>query len=204
MKKTITLALAAVLAFALLGPAEAKKKKPKKPPAPAPVEVQFFLRADTDCPETYLSTTAGTADDSCYFGVNDMFNELGENPIGGDPVRHYAATDGVPLTLDPTRKVTGTITVSGWSGTGLGNAELDVTLLATIAGEEKVLGTFTESYTGEANTDHVSTFEIVLDPSFAGAVAETLTLDVNAHGVTLFGRGVEHNGQSFIKVPALK
>ena len=202
MKKIAIFVLASVLAFGLLGPAAAKKKK--KPPAPAPVEVQFFLRADADCPEPYLSTTAGSDDGGCYYGVNDAFNETGPALVSGDPVDHYVAVDGVPLTLDPTRKVTGSITVSGWAGTGLGNAELDVTLIGTIAGEEVTLGTFAESYTGEPNTNHTSEFEIALDPALAGAVVEGLTLDVYSHGVTVFGRGAEHNGQSWIKVPGLK
>ena len=202
MKKIAIFALASVLAFGLLGPAAAKKKK--KPPAPAPVEAQFFLRADTDCPEPFLSTTAGTADDWCYYGMNDTFNETGPAAVSGDPVDHYVAVDGVPLTLDPTRKVTGSITISGWAGTGVGNAELDVALIGTIAGEEVVLGTFAESYSGQPNTNHVSEFEMVLDPALAGAVVEGLTLDVHSHGVTIFGRGAEHNGQSWIKVPGLQ
>jgi hypothetical protein len=204
LKKVAIFVLAGVLAFGLLGPAAAKKKKPKKPPALAPVEVQFFLRADTDCPEAYLSTTAGSEDDWCYYGLNDTFNETGPEAVSGDPVDHYVAVDGVPLTLDPTRKVTGSLTISGWAGTGVGNAELDVALLATIGGEEKTLGTFAESYSGEPNTNHVAAFEIEIDPALAGAVVESLTLDVHSHGMTVFGRGAEHNGQSWIKVPALQ
>ena len=203
VKKIVTLGLVGLLALGLLSPASAAKKK-KKPKAPVPVEVQFFLRADDGCPEPYLSTEAGSADGFCYYGVDDMFNEYGADAAFGDPVDHYVATDGVPLKLDPARKVTGSITISGWAGTGIGPAELDVTLKGTIAGEEKVLGTFAESYTGEPNVDHVSEFEITIDPALAGAVLDGLTLDVYSHGTTLFGRGAEHNGQSFIKVPAFQ
>ena len=202
MKKLMTFSLVAVLAFGLLAPAEAKKKKPK--PAPAPVELQFFMRADEGCEAPYLSLTAGTADDSCYYGVNDMFNEYPSNPLAGDPVDHYVATDGVPFTIDPTRKVTGTVEISAWNGLGMGAGEVDVTLLGTIAGEEKELGTFHEAYTGEPDTNHVSNFEIELDPALAGVVIEGLTLDVYVHGVVVGGRGPEHNGLSFVKVPAIQ
>ncbi|MDQ3981881.1 MAG: hypothetical protein M3271_04285, partial [Actinomycetota bacterium] len=111
MKKTITLVLVGLLAFAVVGPADAKKKKPKKPTA-VPVEVQFFLHTDEDCAAPFLSLSDGEDVTDCFFGVDDMFNEYPQaEPAFGDPVDHYVASEGLPLTLDPSRKVTGTITI---------------------------------------------------------------------------------------------
>jgi hypothetical protein len=210
VRKTITLMLVAVLALAVTGPVAAKKKKK---PRPAPVDVQYFLRTGEGC-ELSLSLTDGEDASDCFYGVDDMFNEypqLQGNAVFAEGTDHYIAAEGLPLTLDPTRKATGTISIRAYGapGTltfGIGNAEVDLTLKATVAGEEKELGTFTHAYTAGPNHVEVVEFEIPIDPAFAGVVAEGLTLDVWTHGTVLFGRGIEHDSEipPSIKVPALK
>jgi hypothetical protein len=207
VKKTITLVLVGLLAFVVLGPAAAKKKKPKKPSAPVPVEVQYFLRTEEACEAPFLSTTDGEDVSDCFFGVDDMFNEYAAAQAAiGDPVDHYVAADGLPLKLDAARKAVGTISIRGWNGTGVGSAVVDLTLKATIAGEEKELGTFSHSYTAGPNQVEQVDFEITIDPAVAGLVAEGLTLDVYAHGNIILGRGVEHDSDPApsITIPAFK
>lgn len=207
MKKTITVALAVMLAIAVLGPASAAKKKKPKKPAPAPVELQFFLRAEASCAEAFLSLTDGE-DVDCVYGdqpLNPVYANTQGTPAETDPYLHYPAADGVPLTLDTSRKVTAAITTRGWNGTGAGEAEFQFTLVGEIAGEEKELGAYTHSGTFGPGEFAVMEFEMALDPALAGAVVDALRLDVYIDGVNVMGRGIEHDEPvSSIKVPALK
>lgn len=218
MRKTITLALTAALAFALVGPADAKKKKPKKPPAATPVEVQYFLRTEESCEAPFLSLTDGEDPSDCFFGIDDMFNEypqLQGNAVFGEGTDHYTASEGLPLKLDASRKVTGTMTIRGYNPTvngqgvimwGIGEAEVDITLKATIAGAEKEIGTLNHAYTAGPNHLEKVDFEFTIDPSLNGAVVEGLTLDVRTHGTVIFGRGIEHDAEvpPSIKIPAFQ
>lgn len=202
MKKTIILGLVALLAVSVVGPAAAKKKKPKPKPAPAAVSLQYFLRSDEACEAPFLSLTDGE-DSDCVYG------DTGFSPVwdaaGEDFSSYYAAADGLPLVFDTSRKITGSMSIRGWNGTGVGNAEVNIALIATIAGEEKEIGTYTESYT--AGPQHVQNvvFEMTIDPALAGVTVEGLTLAVDANGTTLGGRGVEHDDAvPSVTIPALK
>jgi hypothetical protein len=204
VKKLVIFALVAVLAVSLLGPATAAKKKKKKKKVPTPIELQFFLRTNGDCAAPFLSLTDGE-DGDCVYGDGGIIGEIYQATGILDTVNHYVASDGIPLTLDTSRHVTGSIGIRGWNGAGVGPAETDITLFGTIAGEEVELATFNESYT--AGPQHVQMIELdlELDPKFAGAVIEGLKLDVYAHGNTIAGRGVEHDEPvAFITIPALQ
>jgi hypothetical protein len=101
--------------------------------------------------------------------------------------------------------VTGSISLRGWNGAGVGAAEIDLTLIATIAGEEVELGSYQESYTAGPQETKVITLDLALDPKFAGAVVEGLKLDVFSHGNTAGGRGVEQDEPvSSITIPAFQ
>lgn len=206
MRKTLTLALAALLAVALLGPASAaKKKKPKKPPAPAPVELQFFLRAPESCTEAFLSLTDAEDADCVYVdsGLNAVYGA--SQGALADPWMHYPAADGVPFTLDPTRKVIAAIGTRGANGAGAGPTSFEFVLVAEIAGEEKELATHTESGTFGPGETKLMEFEMELDPALAGAVVDALRLDVYVDGGLVGGRGIEHDEPvSSLKVPALQ
>lgn len=209
MKKVVTIALAGLLAVSLLGPASAaKKKKPKKPPAPAPVELQYFLRAEASCTEAFLSLT-DAEDVDCVYGdtaLNPVYEATQTVPlVGTDPWMHYPAADGVPFTLDPTRKVVASISTRGWNGTGAGDAEFQFVLVGQIAGEEKELATHTESGSFGAGETKAMEFEMTLDPALAGSMIEALRLDIYVGGTPVAGRGIEHDEPvSSIKVPALQ
>ena len=200
MKKIITFVLVGVLAFGVLGPATAKKKAKK----PVPVDLQFFMRRDdcaTDADNPHLSLT--DAEDADCFGGASMLNEV----LGKEATAElYPAADGVPVKLDPTRKVTGSISMRNWNGAGAGNVDVDLELIALIGGEEKPVGTFSTSYIAVPAQTEVIPYEMDLDPAVAGAVAEGLTLSVYHHGVNVgIAGGIEHDDPvSFITIPALK
>lgn len=203
MKKLIVLGLVSGLVLGVFGPADAKKKK-KKPAAPVPVELQFFLRTNGDCDAPFLSLTDGE-DGDCVYGDGGIVGEVYQETGLLDMVNHYAATDGLPLQLDTSRPLAGSIGVRGWNGAGVGQAEVEFTLFGTIAGEEVELGTYSESYTAGPQETTVFELNVELDAKYAGATVEGLKLDVYIHGATIGGRGVEHDEPvSFIKVPALQ
>ncbi|MEA2452647.1 MAG: hypothetical protein QOG04_1357 [Actinomycetota bacterium] len=200
MKRFLVLALSASLVLGVIGVAEAKKKKPK---APVPVSLQFFLRADADCVAPTLSLTDGEDGDCIYGdgGLNDLYLQSGAL----DPVMHYVASDGLPLTLDAGRHITGTIGLRGWNGAGVGSAQVDIVLFGTIAGEEVELGSYQETYTAGPQEVKAIALDLVIDPKFAGAIVSALKLDVYSHGQTAGGRGVEHDEPiSSITIPAFK
>lgn len=200
MKKVVTLAVVAALALVVVGPADAKKKKPKKL---SPAAVQYFLRTAEDCTAPFLSTTDGE-DVDCIYG-DTGFSAVGE-AAGEDWSMTYVASDGLPLVLDTAGKVTGSMAIRGWNTAGgIGEAEVDLVLSATIAGEEKEIGTFNHAYS--AGPAHVETieFEMVLDPALAGVTLDGMSLNVYAHGLTVGGRGVEHDDVvPSITIPALQ
>jgi hypothetical protein len=202
VKKTIILVLVAILGISLIGPATAKRKK-RKPKAPVPVELPYFLRMDAECTAPSLSLVDAEDPDCVYGdgGLADAYQEAGLL----DMVAHYVAADGLPFVLDTARHVTGSIGIRGWNGAGVGDAQVDITLFGTIAGEEVELGTYSEAYTPLPQETKVIELDLEIDPAFAGATIEGLKLDIYSHGLTLGGRGVEHDEPvSMIKVPALK
>lgn len=186
MKRAIAVSmLAAVVATSLLGPAEAKKK-PKKPPAPpAPVQVDatYFLRRDGECGvegATYLSLVDAPDVDatSCgnlFYGIPQ---NLPENAETTAPKISYISRDGdgLPLTLDATKDVTGMIGVKSRSvaqngqgiRVGVGEATLNVELTGVTAGEEKTIGTAAVDYTVEPGTlDQIYEVEFTIKPDAA-------------------------------------
>ena len=206
MKKTITLALVALLAFSLVGPAAAKKKKPKPAPAPVPVELQFFMRRDdcgtADADNPHLSLTDAEDADCGYTTTpaNEVLSQFGVRETIS-----YPAADGLPLTIDATRKVTGSISLRNFNSAGAGAVDVDLALVGTVAGEDKILGEFTTSYVALPATVEEIPYEMEIDPALNGVVVEGLRLDYFPHGVMVGIAGmIEHDDPvSYVKVPAL-
>lgn len=186
MKRAFAVSLmVAVVATSLLGPAEAakKKKKPKPPPAPVQVDAQYFLRRDGECGvegATYLSLVDApdldaTSCGNLFYGAPQRLPENGETTA---PKISYTSRDGdgIPLTLDATKDVTGMIGVKSRSVAqgdqgiriGAGDATLNVELTGTTGGEEKVIGTAAVDYTVEPGTlDQIYEVEFTLKPDAA-------------------------------------
>lgn len=162
MKRAFAVSMmVAVVATSLLGPAEAaKKKKPKKPPAPAaPVQADatYFLRRDNaDCADPagrYLSLVDAEDVDPGSCG-NNFYGVIDGNVEEQDPTAYGTReADGVPVTLDATKDITGLIGVKSQSAQGqavrigAGQANLHVELTGvTTDGSTVTIGTADAAY----------------------------------------------------------
>ena len=102
----------------------------------------------------------------------------------------FRATEGLPLTLDATRAIRGTIHASsmdvggGLPPLGAGPATLHGAVTATVAGDEKVLGTFTAEYlVGSAQKTYEVPFEVAPDAALGEAELTTFALELWSGGV---------------------
>jgi hypothetical protein len=213
MKRT----LVAILVLGLLGGslatvAEAKKKKPKKL---VPAEQKYFLhwKGDgatppgcTDIVYMDLQDTAGDAGCSDSTQVaQEVFDQTGQELVSTT----YPATEGVPLTLDASRHLTGTIVLTG---TVTANASAQLELSGTVGGADTVVATG-ETTTGNGALSNnpsgliqlpgpgaVLPVDIALDTAFDKKLVTALTLKVTIRGV--HRGGVDYERQpSHIIVP---
>jgi hypothetical protein len=214
MKKTLIVALAACLVgSAFVAPAVAKKKKKK--PAAVQVDQKFFLRDTDGCDsgENLLSVTDGPDSGCWYVDSGPLYDAI----VGAglltpaDLGQTWSAMDGVPVTLDATKPITGEISTS--SGTcvvdggcspaqlGGGVAILDVWVFAD--GEE--IGTFSETFPVTPAGSHTSAIEIKLDPSLDKVKVNEISVLTYLHGAAV-GHGVIEleNPASFITLPTWK
>lgn len=222
-KQLITMLAIGLVAGALVGPAEAKKKKPK-PPKPAQMvqaDQKYFLVNATDgCAEgsTLLMLSPADTGTNCgaYFAgvVNTALVTSGEStcvdtpegPLCGNIV--YTAGEGLPFTLDATKKVTGSIFVQSYgpepAGVVGGATEFNLELLATVNGEEKVLGTFSKEYTTNPTEDTYEVpFEIALDSALDKGQVSALSLNLYNTGASAMHGFYEVNTSNFV-VPTWK
>lgn len=225
MKRFLVLGLVAALVMGFMGPADAKKKKKKKPPAvtaPASVDQKFYLRrsaCDAEPASTSLSLKDGE-DVACWWSDAGILYEALETafrpivPEAADVVwQSYPAVDGLPLTIDASRPVTGEITLYNGSciedpvcspvSLTAGQAKLKVVLLGTTGGTESELGSFEESFIITPGSTHTSKIEIKLDPSVNGTVLETFRVKI-FHGGAAYGPGgIEYEAPaSFMMMPS--
>ncbi len=212
MKKLMVTALTlGLLAGSLIAPAEAakKKKKPKPPAAPVSVDQKFFLRQDaTPCSAAHehLSLTDGT-DLSCFYTGGGLPNEVRAQTTG-PIITDWAAEDGVPFVFDTAKKITGEITIHGGDlGTGpisAGQARFDIALIAEVGGEEKEVGTLSETWITVPGDVHVVTLDLAIDPALAGQQVTAFRADTQLRGVAIGPHTIElDEPASFIVVPTL-
>ena len=163
IKKLLVLGLVTGVVFSSLGVAEAaKKKKPKPVPVPAQADQTFFMRRDActgdEADNARLSITDGTepADgNQCGFldyGVmNEVYVASGDTAVSDA----WPAVDGLPLVLDATKPITGTINMySSYLGDPLpaevgvaaGQVEMVIDITGVSAGEDIVVGTAMVEY----------------------------------------------------------
>jgi hypothetical protein len=219
MKRAFVVSLAvAVVATSLLGPAQAaKKKKPKKPPAPAPVQVDatYFLRRDgEDCADpaaVFLSLVDAEDIDSGSCGNS---NYGLREPLGADPMAYPTRVgDGVPVTLDATKDVTGLIGVKSQSAQGaarwgIGQTTLNVELVGTTADGEKTIGTATVDYDvmpGDMAQVYEVEFAMKPDAALDKMTFTSLTLRLHNSGNSLHhGFYTTDNPASYFKIGTWK
>lgn len=219
MRKLITLALVGLLAFCLIGPATAKKKKPRKPTTPVVVQVdqKFYLRRDacaTDADNPRLSLEDGE-DGACSWDDAGALHEVYRESGLIDPTNVFPAENGMPLTLDASKHITGELTlyhaptciVAGAcapTGMNAGQAHFTARVVATIAGEDKELGVVDEQFTTTPGEPHLVKVDLAIDPSLNGVAIEGLRLEAFHGGEATGPGGISYDDPaSFLTVPAL-
>lgn len=214
MKRILVASLAAAaVVTSLLGPAQAAKKKPKKPPAPAPVQVDatYYLRRDgADCADpaaVFLSLVDAEDVDpgSCGNANYGLRSALGANPMAY-PTREG---DGVPVTLDATKEITGLVGVKsqsqqGAARWGIGQTTLNVQLVGMTADAEKTIGTTTVNYNvtpGDMTQVYEVEFTMKPDAALDKMVFTALTLRLYNSGNSLnHGFYTTDNPASYFKM----
>lgn len=216
--------IAVVVLGGLLGgigfaPATAKKKpKPKRKPKIVAKDVNYYLRrADCGGDDDAISLSivdgpdGGSGCGSAFAGApNELLIQSGDSPSS----YIWPAVDGIPLTLNTAKDVTGEITVQSFSGsptlpappyTSAGQATLVVNLTGTAAGESepKAIGTASNTYIVTPDTGSYTTeFTITPDKALEKAVFTELQLETYVRGATaLHGFFELDDPASFITIP---
>lgn len=202
-KPLIALVAIGLVAGAIAAPAQAKKKKPKpKPAAPVQADQKYYLvnMNEGDCASEGMllmldqvdvgggcgSLFAGPVNTALITGTQGICTP--DTPVQGPicgAITHTAG-EGLPVTLDATKKITGTIFVSSYTGVsqnpaGLaaGAATFHMRLVGTVDGEEKELGTFSADYTVTPDKQlYEVPFEIAIEGALDKAELSTLAVDL--------------------------
>lgn len=206
MRNKLVVTLVAGLAVASLGlaPAVAAKKKPK-PAKLVPANVNFYLRA-ADCTADVfsLSILDEEGDGTCGSLENGAAQEV--YAATGDPYieQLWIAADGLPLTIDATKPLTGKIYVEPYL-VSAGEATLDVTLTATLNGEAVEIGKASSSYMVTPATD---TYEVAFEIDVPTTLDKQQITSLELHTVSR-GQAPGHgyyemeDPASFFTMPAL-
>ena len=193
-RKLAVLVALGLVVGSLAGTADAKKKKPK-PKAPTPVDVSFQLGMEGDA--CVFSTTPMPGDGDCgspFFGL--LASQLEQGPVGA------SAVDGLPLTVDATKPIKGTIIVESYALAvgpdivGVGQPTVVITATATSGGEEIAIGEFTsEPYLVTPPTvQYPIEFEIAVPAEHDKKVLDGLTLTWEVTGPSMFHGAVQPDG----------
>ena len=236
MRKALILLVAGGLIVGGLGaPATAKKKKPKA--ALVQVEKKFFLHSagcsQPDVNFDYLSLTDSDDEIQCFYtgaGIRYTIGEQTGDACVPDPTtggercavssretatRYFDTIDGIPIVLDTTKTITGSIWTEGGTcptsltcspaGVGIGETTMDVSVVGTIGEEEIAIGELSETYQVAPGTVHEVKLDIKIDPALAGKVFDTIELRTWQGGMAV-GHGViltNGDNSSFVSIPAL-
>ena len=169
------------------------------PAASADTTSDYYLARDacggSDPANPRLDTELGAFTDGCGSLAG----------IAGPSTTTYPSASGAAQTLDPTRKIFVAITVSDFSGAGvgIGPQTIDITLTGKDAKSKTVtLGSATDTKDAQAmlrGADYTAEFELPIKAAQKGPFkAFTLTLSV---GGSQFGGFVDHGGNSYVSLP---
>ena len=175
--------------------------------APVAAERTFFLRG-SGCGATeafWLSTKEGEDEyDGCGSIGGVPFNEAFYQLLGSEP-NSFTAEDGVPVMLDASKDVAGTIRAESWTGDGTpgaGQVVVDVALYGLDAANRTVaLGSasFTAVNTGADGVQVPFTFDV---PDTADrVVVRSLTIDVAVRGANYNSSNLGLSGDSKFTLP---
>jgi hypothetical protein len=185
-KKTPNLTVAGTVAFA----------------SASPTSTKFYLRRDgcgTSADNPHLSVTSGTdAGEGCGFvGGSGFLSEASKTLFSVD----YPSIDGMPLVLDSSRDLTGTLDLQN-DVAGTGQVTLDSTAEALVNGEGIIVGTDTETVlVTPAQSDYPVTFHITPTAALDKKSLSGIDLNVYLHGAYADSGYIGNSGKSWLTVP---
>ncbi len=202
MRRNLTVFLIVILVLALAAPGAVAKKKKKKPPAPVPIDLTYYVVWNAD--HCSLSTTmVSTPDEACADPGSGLLAPIGQGPW------NMEALDGLPLTIDVSKTIRASIAVDSYYAVGvgpdvmgIGQAQVEVRLVGTSAGQEVVIGELTTDpyMVTPASADYQVDFEIQPPAEVAGKVFEGLTLSLESTGTHLFHGVFTTDGTSTLTI----
>jgi hypothetical protein len=194
------------------GQAFSKKRVPQIPvvggvsfTAANPTTNLFYVRRDgcgTSNDNPHLSISTGTdAGSGCGSLINGVVGAGGDADAG--VFVDYPTTDGMPVTLDASRNITGTFDIQGFVGPAqVGLMQADVTMEALVDGEGVPVGSDSEMVVLDPTaSDNAINFTIAPDKSLDKTDISGLDLRLHLHGPYAFSGFVATNGLSFVNVP---
>ena len=201
-KGLLSIALAAVMVAGVFSALPAGAQEADPPIAKDGPATTYFL---------HRAACGGDADPGLGMSTEDLQEEGGDdcgNLLMGLPneaelvTTIYPATDALPLTLDPSRPVSGEITLHS-NGVGAGQAEVDLTLTGTSGGETVVIAEQTLTYVMTPDSDtYTSPIEMIPDEGSNGKVFESLEFTTWVRGPSLLhGYASVDDPPSFVVVP---
>lgn len=198
MRRTLTIVLLLAVTAGLAPAATAARTKP--------AARTFYVVPGAERFECALSTDPKLADPSR--GCANDYEAAAEPVLGPNPTWIHAL-DGLPVSLDVSRPIRGTVNVdsrhlvSYFVPMGVGQARLRVTVAGVAGGKDVTVGTVTsETYTVTPDvTRYRVDFRIEPDRELAGATLTELRV-----GLEVLGPNAHHNffsadGQSRLTLP---
>jgi len=166
----------------------------------------FYVRRNgcgTSSDNPHLSISTGTdAGSGCGSLINGVVGAGGDADAGA--FVDYATADGMPLSLDTSRNVTGTFDIQGFIGPGqAGVMEADVSLEALVDGQGVEIGSVTEMVVLDPTaSDNLVDFTITPNAGLDQKDLSGIDLRLHLHGPYAFSGFVATNGLSFVNVPS--
>jgi hypothetical protein len=167
----------------------------------------FYVRRDgcgTAADNPHLSVQQGTdAGDGC----GSLFPQPAISATG-DP---FSAVNGVPFTLDATKKITGTIKFSSYQGIeggpvgfGVGQVTMTARLTGIVGNQSRVLGSATATHlVTPSQVEYTTPIDITPPAADNGKRVSGLTLDLSFTGPAVLCDFVAMSGASFVTIPIL-
>jgi len=195
------------------GQSFSKKRVPQMPvvggvtfAAASPNTSLFYVRRDgcgTSADNPHLSSSSGTdAGSGCGSLINGIVGAGGDADAGA--FVDYPSTDGMPLSLDASRNITGTFDIQGFIGPAqAGVMEADVSMEALVNGEGVDIGSVTEMVVLDPTaSDNLINFTITPNAALDKTDLSGVDLRLHLHGPYAFSGFVATNGLSFVNIPS--
>ena len=166
----------------------------------------FYVRRDgcgTSNDNPHLSISTGTdAGSGCGSLINGVIGAGGDADAGA--FVDYPSNDGMPLSLDSTRNITGTFDIQGFIGPAqAGLMEADVSMEALVNGNGVPIGSVTEMVVLDPTaSDNLIKFTITPAAALDKKDLSGIDLRLHLHGPYAFSGFVATNGLSFVNVPS--